>query len=137
MAYPNLRQMAEILHVPKSTLSQRKLAFEPVGNEKRYRPQTVLEQALRYRRRGIDEVGEELVEHAQRVAGADVAHAVQVEVETALLILVEGEGMLDTLTREFDMLLERMQEPGHRRRMRDVFASGLTPEAAGGAAVAS
>jgi hypothetical protein len=137
-AYPNLRQMAEILHVPKSTLSQRKLMYEPVGNEKRYRPRTVLEQALRYRRRDLDEVGQELVDHAQRVAGAALARAVQAEVDTALSALAEepGEQQLEKLRREFDLMLHQMQEPDHRRRMRELFGRGLTPEAKGRAAVA-
>ena len=137
-AYPNLRQMAEILHVPKSTLSQRKLRYEPVGNEKRYRPRTVLEQALRYRRRDLNEVGRELVEHAQRVAGTALAGAVQTEVDAALSALAEepAELKLEELSREFDLMLQQMQEPGRRRRMRELFGRGLMPAGKGRAAVA-
>lgn len=42
---------------------------------------------------------------------------------------------LDALTRDFDAMYERMQEPGARERMADAFAA--SPEAMGDAAVAA
>jgi hypothetical protein len=135
-AYPNLRQMAEILEVAKSTLSQRKLSCEAVGNQKRYRPRIVLEEAL-YRRRTLVEVGQKLVEHAQRVAGADLASAVQQEVATALSALADEPApvRLEKLSQEFDRILERMQDPRYYSRLLEVFEN-VTPEALGRAAVA-
>src|ERR1700730_14095664 len=122
MAYPNLSQVAKILHVPKSTLSQRGLSCEAVGNQKRGRPRIVLEEA-RYRRRALNEVGQMLVEHAHRVAGSDCANAVGLEVEAAISALnTEPAGIrLEKLSQEYDRMLAKMQQPGYYSRLLEVF----------------
>lgn len=53
----------------------------------------------------------------------DVPRAVMISVETFNVLSSATEARLDTLTREFDALLERMQTPKARRAMKAAFAA--------------
>jgi prevent-host-death family protein len=61
-------------------------------------------------------------------------YAVVIPVEAYARLVAADEGRLDTLSAEFDALLERMQQPGMAEAMERAFA--LEPEALGRAAVA-
>lgn len=137
-AYPNLSQLSAILRVPKSTLADRKVAFEQVGREKRIAPRTVLELAAYFHQRALQDVAADLVAHARRAADAKTARHVEEEVAEALRAVQQTppKVILDELSQEFDRLLERMQDPEYGRRIRDAFDS-LRPADFGRAAVAA
>jgi hypothetical protein len=137
-AYPNLSQLSAILRVPKSTLGDRKVAFEHVGREKRFAPLTVLELAVYFRQRALQDVADDLVAHARHAADAKTARYVEEEVAVALRAVQQGPAKvnLHELSQEFDLLLKRMQDPEYGRRIREAFAS-LTPGDFGRAAVAA
>lgn len=137
-AYPNLSQLSVILRVPKSTLGGKRVAFEHVGREKRFAPHTVLELAAYFRRRTLQDVADDLVAHARREADPKTARRVAGEVADALRVVQQTTpGVnLDELSREYDRLLERMQDPQYGRKIRDAFDS-LRPADFGRAAVAA
>src|SRR5258708_7923016 len=138
-AYPNLSQLSAILRVPKSTLADRKVAFEHVGREKRIAPRTVLELAAYFHQRALQDVAADLVAHARRAADTKTARHVEDEVAEALRAVQQTPPEtvnLDELSQEFDRLLERMQDPEYGRRIRDAFDS-LRPADFGRAAVAA
>ena len=60
--------------------------------------------------------------------------AVVIPIETYTRLLAAEEGALDTLTSEFDALLERMQQPGMADAMERAFR--MSPSQLGDAAVA-
>ena len=137
-AYPNLSQLSAILRVSKSTLGGQRVAFEHVGREKRFAPRTVLELAAYFHRRALQDVADDLVAHARREADRKTARQVVAEVADALRAVQQTTpGVnLDELSREFDRLLERMQDPEYGRKIRNAFDS-LRPADFGRAAVAA
>ena len=84
-AWLSLSRAAVMLGVNKATLSRRAdLALMPVGQqEKRISPTAVMRLAREYRRRVVDEVGYDLVEHARHVAPDQLA-AVELEVDDVM-----------------------------------------------------
>jgi hypothetical protein len=137
-AYPNLSQLSAILRVAKSTLGDRKVAFEHVGREKRFAPRTVLELAAYFHRRSLQDVAEDLLAHARETADPITARQIAEEVAEALRAVQQPPPKVDlgALSREFDRLLERMQDPEYGRRIREAFDS-LKPADFGKAAVAA
>lgn len=81
-AFPNIRAAALMLSVAPSTLSRREdLQSERRGERDRVLPPTeVLRLAAIYRKRSLNDVAQDLVEHA-RQSSADDASKVQEEVE--------------------------------------------------------
>jgi len=84
-AWPSLTRAARYLGVDKSTLSRREdLHGERVGQQEiRIAPETVMRLAREYRRRVLDEVAYDLVEHTRQQAEDQVA-AVKSEVDAFL-----------------------------------------------------
>jgi hypothetical protein len=81
-AYPNLRAAADMIGVSASTLSRRKdLASESRGERDRVlRPAEVLRLASIYRQRSLNDVAQDLIDHAQTSSQEDAAR-VETEVE--------------------------------------------------------
>lgn len=81
-AYPNIRAAAEMLDVSASTLSRR----QDVASERRgerdvvLAPAEVLRLAAIYRKRSLNDVAQDLLEHA-RAAGPDEQRRVEEEIE--------------------------------------------------------
>ena len=84
--WPSLRQAAVLLRVDPGTLSRRKVATEPYGQERRLAPTLVLELCDHYYRRGdIGELAGALVEHARPQAHSlDELESLEADVERYL-----------------------------------------------------
>lgn len=84
--WPSLRQAAVLLRVDPGTLSRRKVATEPYGQERRLAPTLVLELCDRYyRRRDVGELAGALVEHARPQAHSlDELESLEADVERYL-----------------------------------------------------
>ena len=84
-AWPSLSRAAHYLGVDKSTLSRRDdLEGVRVGQQEiRLRPAKVVQLAREYRRRVVDEVAFDLVEHA-RAHAEDQVEAVEAEIDVYL-----------------------------------------------------
>lgn len=104
-AYPNLTAAAEMIGISPSTLSRRQdLVAEPRGDRDRVlRPQEVLRLAAVYRQRSLNDVAQDLVDHA-RTASPDEATRVEEEVET----FFEGRSISDDHRAEFLDLARRL-----------------------------
>jgi hypothetical protein len=94
-AWPSLTRTAHYLGVDKSTLSRRQdLHGERVGQQEvRVSPETVMRLSREYRRRVIDEVAHDLVEHARQHA-TDQVPAVEAEIDAFLAnepVLASGD----------------------------------------------
>lgn len=79
-AHPNIRTAAEFLDVSSSTLSRRKdLATQARGDRDRVlSPTEVLRLAVIYRKRSLNDIAQDLIDHARR---ASVTEATRVEEE--------------------------------------------------------
>jgi len=80
--HPNLSTAARMIGVDASTISRRKdLRVESRGDrDKVLRPTEVMRLAAIYRQRSLNDVAQDLIEHA-RVADAEAARAVEAELE--------------------------------------------------------
>ena len=107
-AYPNITAAARILGVDASTLSRRKdLEVQQRGERDRVLSASeVMRLAVVYRKRSINEVAQELVEHARRNAPDDVER-----VEEEIEAFVDG---LSTQSKPYDSFLAeaRKRLPG-------------------------
>jgi hypothetical protein len=81
--HPNLSTSARMIGVDVSTISRRKdLQAESRGErDKVLRPTEVMRLATIYRQRSLNDVAQDLIEHA-RAADADGARAVEIELES-------------------------------------------------------
>jgi hypothetical protein len=104
-AYPNIRAAAELIGVSPSTLSRREdLGAEHRGERDRVlRPAEVLRLAAIYRKRSLNDVAQELIDHARK-ASPDEAPRVEKEVEA----FFEGRLMPDNSHSEFLALARRL-----------------------------
>jgi hypothetical protein len=81
-AHPNIRTAAQLLDVSPSTLSRRKdLAAHPRGDRDRVlSPKEVLRLAAIYRKRSLNDVAQDLIDHARQASATEAAR-VEEEVE--------------------------------------------------------
>jgi hypothetical protein len=143
IAYPSLSETARLLNVPKSTLAQREFPVRPAGNRKHIPAAAVVDLALYFRRREVEDVVRDLVDFAGRAAGADAARSVEAEAASAIGASrgqershAADEAVLERMRREYDRLVSRMRSPANAAGLRRAFAE-LTPEEMGRAAVAA
>jgi len=104
-AYPNIRTAAAIIGVSPSTLSRREdMVAERRGERDRVLPTTeVLRFAAIFRKRSLNDVAQDLIDHAERTSAEEAAR-VEEEVEA----FFEGRTISDERRDEFLALARRL-----------------------------
>lgn len=123
-AYPNLTAAAKLLDVSASTLSRRKdLASEPRGERDIVVPVTeVLRLASIYRQRSLNDVAQDLIDHAAKTS-RDAAARVEMEIEA----FFENRAISDKRREDFLVLARQfLPEPLYNEVEATVSDQGAT-----------